>query len=58
MDTHAVEIRSLYLAKNDKIRIRVKSKGVVSQSSKVVDSGGPLTRSRAKCKGKYVIANK
>nr|KAJ0202464.1 hypothetical protein LSAT_V11C600303020 [Lactuca sativa] len=55
MDTHAVEIRSLYLAKNDKIRIRVKSKGVVSQSSKVVDSGGPLTRSRAKCKGKYAV---
>nr|KAJ0189905.1 hypothetical protein LSAT_V11C800394380 [Lactuca sativa] len=38
--------RSLYLAKNDKIRIMVKCKGVVSQSFKAVDGGGPSTRSR------------
>nr|KAJ0211037.1 hypothetical protein LSAT_V11C400159820 [Lactuca sativa] len=48
----------LYLAKNDKIRIRVKCKGVVSKPSKVVDGSGPSTKSRAKCKGKDVIANK
>nr|KAJ0204549.1 hypothetical protein LSAT_V11C500257090 [Lactuca sativa] len=32
--------------------------GVVSNPYKVVDGGGPSTRSRAKCKGKYVISNK
>nr|KAJ0220763.1 hypothetical protein LSAT_V11C200050740 [Lactuca sativa] len=59
MNSHAVATRrSLYLAKNDKIRIRVKCKGVVSKPSTGVDSGGPSTRSRAKCKGKDVIANK
>nr|KAJ0215401.1 hypothetical protein LSAT_V11C300146650 [Lactuca sativa] len=59
MNSHAVATRrSLYLAKNDKIRIRVKCKGVVSKPSKVVDGGGTSTRSRAKCKGKNVIANK
>nr|KAJ0187838.1 hypothetical protein LSAT_V11C900459490 [Lactuca sativa] len=53
MNSHVVEAkRSLYLAKNDKIRIRVKCKGVVSKPSKVVDGGGASTRSRAKCKGK------
>nr|KAJ0189312.1 hypothetical protein LSAT_V11C800412450 [Lactuca sativa] len=49
---------SLYLEKNDKIRIRVKCKGVVSKPSKEIDGGGPSTRSGAKCKGKDVIANK
>nr|KAJ0211156.1 hypothetical protein LSAT_V11C400183650 [Lactuca sativa] len=59
MNSHVVAIRrSLYLAKNDKIWIRVKCKGVVSNPSKVVDGSGPSTRSRAKCKGKDVIANK
>ncbi|CAI9287397.1 unnamed protein product [Lactuca saligna] len=59
MNSHAVATRrSLYLAKNDKIRIRVKCKGVVSKPSTGVDGGGPSTRSRAKCKGKDVIANK
>ena len=59
MNSHAIATRrSLYLAKNDKIRIRVKCKGVVSKPSTGVDSGGPSTRSRAKCKGKDVIANK
>nr|KAJ0201562.1 hypothetical protein LSAT_V11C600322270 [Lactuca sativa] len=52
MNSHAVATRrSLYLAKNDKIQIRVKP-------SKVVDGGGLSTRSREKCKGKDVIANK
>nr|KAJ0207346.1 hypothetical protein LSAT_V11C500276150 [Lactuca sativa] len=50
--------RSIYLSKNDKIRIRMKCKGVVSQSSKVVDSGGPSTKSRENRNGKDVIANK
>nr|KAJ0196128.1 hypothetical protein LSAT_V11C700353450 [Lactuca sativa] len=59
MNSHAVATRrSLYLAKNDKIRIRVKCKGVVSKPSTGVDSGEPSTRSKAKCKGKDVIANK
>nr|KAJ0189063.1 hypothetical protein LSAT_V11C800434450 [Lactuca sativa] len=59
MNSHAIATRrSLYLAKNDKIRIRVKCKGVVSKPSKVVDGGGPSTRSREKCKGKDVISNK
>nr|KAJ0211802.1 hypothetical protein LSAT_V11C400211130 [Lactuca sativa] len=49
MDSHVVETRrSLYLVKYDKIRIRVKCKGVVSHSSKAVDGGGPSTRSREK----------
>nr|KAJ0196117.1 hypothetical protein LSAT_V11C700366090 [Lactuca sativa] len=52
MNSHVVATRrSLYLAKNDKIRIKVKCKGVVIKSSKVVDGGGPSTRSRAKIKG-------
>ncbi|XP_052625000.1 uncharacterized protein LOC111916210 [Lactuca sativa] len=59
MNSHAVATRrSLYLAKNDKIRIRVKCKGVVSKPSTGVDGVGPSTRSREKCKGKDVIANK
>ncbi|XP_023763305.2 uncharacterized protein LOC111911798 [Lactuca sativa] len=59
MNSHAVATRrSLYLAKNDKIRIRVKCKGVVSKPSKLVDGGGPSNRRREKCKGKDVIANK
>nr|KAJ0191861.1 hypothetical protein LSAT_V11C800403850 [Lactuca sativa] len=44
---HVVNIRrSLYLAKNDKIRIRIKCGGVVGQSTKTVECGGPSTRSR------------
>nr|KAJ0206345.1 hypothetical protein LSAT_V11C500238400 [Lactuca sativa] len=59
LNSHAIAIRrSLYLVKNDKIRIRVKCKGVVSKPSTGVDGGGPSTRSRAKCKGKDAIANK
>nr|KAJ0200557.1 hypothetical protein LSAT_V11C600303890 [Lactuca sativa] len=52
MHAHAVNTRrSLYLAKNDKIRIRVKCGGVVGQSSETVQCGGLLTRSKVKCKG-------
>nr|KAJ0188378.1 hypothetical protein LSAT_V11C900469810 [Lactuca sativa] len=59
MKSHVVATRrSLHLAKNDKIQIRVKCKGVVSKLSKAVDGSGPSTRSREKCKGKDVIANK
>nr|KAJ0199622.1 hypothetical protein LSAT_V11C600331000 [Lactuca sativa] len=36
----------------------VKCKGVVNKPSKIVDGGGPSTRSWAKCKGKDVISNK
>ena len=49
MNSHVVETRrSLFLAKNDKIGIRVKYKGVVSQSSKAVDGRGPSTGSKEK----------
>ena len=52
MHAHAVNTRrSLYLAKNDKIRIRVKCGGVVGQSTETVQCGGPSTRSKVKCKG-------
>ncbi|CAI9287827.1 unnamed protein product [Lactuca saligna] len=47
MHAHAVNTRrSLYLAKNDKIRIRVKCGGVVGQSTETVQCGGPSTRSK------------
>ncbi|KAL4560423.1 hypothetical protein LXL04_032574 [Taraxacum kok-saghyz] len=53
---HAVNSRrALYLAKNDKIRVRVTCKGVVGESGD--DSGGPATRSKVKGKGKNVINN-
>ncbi|CAI9266958.1 unnamed protein product [Lactuca saligna] len=49
MNSHVIETRRyLYLAKDDKIRIRVKCKGVVSKPSKAVDGSGPSTRSREK----------
>ncbi|KAL4567999.1 hypothetical protein LXL04_023598 [Taraxacum kok-saghyz] len=47
--------RALYLAKNDKIRVRVTCKGAVGESGD--DSGGPATRSKVKGKGKNVINN-
>ncbi|CAI9300537.1 unnamed protein product [Lactuca saligna] len=47
MHAHAVNTRrSLYLAKNDKIRIRVKCGGVVGQFTETIQCGGPSTRSK------------
>ncbi|CAI9289106.1 unnamed protein product [Lactuca saligna] len=47
MHAHAVNTRrSLYLAKNDKIEIRVKCGGVVGQFTETVQCGGPSTRSK------------
>ncbi|XP_052622279.1 uncharacterized protein LOC111888944 [Lactuca sativa] len=52
MHAHAVNTRrSLSLAKNDKIKIRVKCGGVVGQSTETVQCGGPSTSSKVKCKG-------
>ncbi|KAL4562472.1 hypothetical protein LXL04_034678 [Taraxacum kok-saghyz] len=55
---HAVNSRrALYLAKNDKMRVRVTCKGVVEESGD--DSGGPATRSKAvkSCTSKFLATN-